>query len=963
MKVIHAMRAGQLSSSRVDPLADSAPAADSRAALTSAVVEVLEGRRHLSVSVVSNTLFPAKTAIAAVSKPAAKPMAKPVTPAKIIPVKTVVPTATPIAGVQLVKKAAGKTTSSQVATPLGSPAPVGLTPTQVRHAYGLDTVSFNGIVGDGTGQTIAIIDAFDNPKFVSSTDPNYATSDLAIFSAAMGLPNPPSFTKLDQNGGTNYPTTTNAAWAAEVALNVEWAHAMAPMASIVLVEAKSANYADLITAAANTARNLPGVSVVSMSFGTDGGFFNENVYDQYFTTPAGHQGVTFVAASGDHGAVLASGGGTNYTGSYPAESPNVVAVGGTSLTLNSGDYAGESGWTGSGGGISKFESKPAFQTGVTQSATQRTIPDVSITADPNSGVAVYDSFNNPDAGAGWYSSNFGGTSIGAPMWAGIIAVANQGRVAKGLGTLAGSSQTLPRLYQVAPSNFHDITVGNNKFDGTHGYVAGVGYDLVTGRGSPIANLLVPALVGGTSSGTMYVDKNSDGVFNNTDVKLAGGIIYADGNNNGVYDAGEITATTDANGLFTLDAPAGFPIRQGTPGYIDLSTNTPIGTTTSGVISGLVVPVFPTTYTNSGVGARSITLRPLTQSSATQITLTNVVNGVTSNDVYTIATSRLPRLNFVSAGNTTLTIELTFGNGLLATSNTYTGAAGDRVVVKAATNGGIATFANTGVTVQGRTLAFIGTNPDLGYLGASAQDTLTVSGVTSGITFIGGGSFADFVNVTAGTPSFTNDLGGDGTKVSITASGGTTTLIGPQHLNAVTLQNAAVANLRRPAATPVVLRTPSISINAAGGAAMNLENNAMIVDYSASSPNAAVAAWLASGYAAGTWTGGGIRSGTAAADVSKLHGVGSGEASAALGLTGPATTGYLGETVDATTLLVRATLAGDADLSGTVDFNDFLVLQNNFGQPGGTYAQADFNYDGVDDFNDFLMLQNSFNQIA
>ena len=962
MKVIHAMRAGQLSSLRVAPSADPAPTADSRAALTSAVVEVLEGRRHLSASVVSNTLFPAKTTVAAVSKPAVKPVAKPVTPAKVIPVKSAVPTATPIAGVQLVKKAAGKTTNSQVATPLGSPGPVGLTPTQVRHAYGLDAISFNGIVGDGTGQTIAIIDAFDNPKFVSSTDPNYATSDLAIFSAAMGLPNPPSFTKLDQNGGTNYPTTTNAAWAAEVALNVEWAHAMAPMASIVLVEAKSANYADLLSVAANTARNLPGVSVVSLSFGTDGGFANETVYDQYLTTPAGHQGVTFVAASGDHGAVLASGG-TTYTGTYPAESPNVVAVGGSSLTLNAGEYASETGWIGSGGGISKAESKPAYQTGVTQSATQRTIPDVSITADPNSGVAVYDSFNNPDAGAGWYSTNFGGTSIGAPMWAGIMAVANQGRVANGFGTLAGSSQTLPRLYQIPQSNFHDITTGNNKFDGVHGYVAGVGYDLVSGRGSPIANLLVPALIGGTSSGMVYVDKNSDGVFNNFDVKLAGALIYADGNNNGICDAGEISTTTDANGLFTLDAPAGFPIRQGTPGYIDLSTNNPIGTTTSGVISGLVVPVFPTTYTNSGAGTRSITLRPLTQSSSTQITLTNVVNGVTSNDVYTIATSRLPRLDFVSAGNTTLTIELTFGNGLLTTANTYTGAAGDRVVVKAANSGSAATFANTGITIGTKTLSFIGANPDVGYTGAANVDTLTVSGLTSGISFLGGGSAPDVINVTGGTPSFTTDLGGDGTKLNFTASGGTTTLVGPQHLTGLALQNAAVINLHRTTATPVVLRTSALSINSAGGAALNLENNALILDYTSSSPSVAVAAWLASGYAAGTWTGGGIRSSTAAADVTKLRGVGSNEASTALGLSGAATTTYLGETVDATTLLVRSTLAGDADLNGAVNFNDFLVLQNNFGQAGGTYAQADFNYDGVNDFNDFLMLQNAFNQIA
>ena len=264
----------------------------------------------------------------------------------------------------------------------------------------------------------------------------------------------------------------------EEALDVEWAHALAPGASIILVEANDASPSNLF-AAVNFARQQAGVSVISMSFGGNE-TSSETQYDSIFTTPSGHNGVTFVASTGDSGSPAG----------YPSYSPNVVATGGTSLSLDSlGNYQSETGWSGSGGGISQVEGQPGYQNGVvTQSSSFRTAPDVAFDADPSTGVAIYDSYNN---GTSRPWEIIGGTSVAAPAWAGILAVANQGRVIAGEDTLDSSSETLPLLYSAPAADFHDVTTGNN------GFSARTGYDLVTGRGSPQANLLIPYLVSGT----------------------------------------------------------------------------------------------------------------------------------------------------------------------------------------------------------------------------------------------------------------------------------------------------------------------------------------------------------------------------------------------------------------------------------------------------------------------------------
>jgi hypothetical protein len=370
-----------------------------------------------------------------------------------------------VAAPLLTANVSGKATAASTgqATPaVTNSTPLGHTPAQIAQAYGFNQVAFsNGVQGDGAGQTIAIVDAF--------VDPN-TSSDLQKFDSQFGLAAPPSFSQVVEQGAT-----ANSGWSLETALDVEWAHAMAPDANIVLVEANNSSLGSLLSAV-NYARNLANVSVVSMSWGSSE-FASETAYDSYFTAPAGHIGITFVASSGDAGA------GTT----WPSVSPNVLAVGGTTLSTNaSGTYSGETAWSGSGGGVSTFETEPSSQSSV-QSTGKRTTPDVAFDADPNSGFAVYDSVAYAGQ-SGWFE--VGGTSAGAPQWSALVAIADQGRAISGLGSLSNAQST---LYSLPAGDFHDITSGSN------GFAATTGYDLVTGRGSPVVTSIVQALSGTAST--------------------------------------------------------------------------------------------------------------------------------------------------------------------------------------------------------------------------------------------------------------------------------------------------------------------------------------------------------------------------------------------------------------------------------------------------------------------------------
>jgi hypothetical protein len=349
-----------------------------------------------------------------------------------------------------------------------TPASFPLDPTETSQIYGFNLVpKVNGTTLDGKDQTIAIVDAF-----YDST----ALSDLNTFDAQFSLPgfngpNLPTFTQVGQTGGSPTGYSQNSGWAGETALDIEWAHAIAPKANILLVESQD-NGGSLYTAVSYAASHA---NVVSMSWGGSEGGGSESTF-------TGHTGVVFVASSGDVGGQL----------NYPSSSPNVLSVGGTTLTLGgTTGYGSEATWSSAGGGPSLTFNKPSWQTAY--SGTKRGTPDVSYDSDPNSGFYSY-------SGGSWFQ--VGGTSDAAPQWAGLVALANQGRVLSGLGTLDsslaavnGPNQLMQALYSSTMQStgaFHDITSGSTS--GSHTYTAVVGYDLATGLGTPKAQIVIPNLV-------------------------------------------------------------------------------------------------------------------------------------------------------------------------------------------------------------------------------------------------------------------------------------------------------------------------------------------------------------------------------------------------------------------------------------------------------------------------------------
>jgi hypothetical protein len=776
------------------------------------------------------------------------------------------------------------TLDSGTANPLaGSTTPYGKTPAQIRKAYGLDNIKFGAITGDGAGQTIAIVDAYDDPSFVSSTAANFASSDLHRFDQQFGLADPPSFTKVSQTGTSVYPMY-NSGWAGEIALDVEWTHAMAPQANIILVEAKSASLTNL-NAAVNWAKKQPGVSAVTMSYGTDE-YSSETSFDSTFTTPSGHAGVTFLSSTGDSGS----------PGGYQAFSPNVVAVGGTSLFLadGSGTYSSESGWSGSGGGVSLYESKPSYQNLVTtNSATKRTIPDVSAVADPNTGVAVLDtSAGGIGSTASWLQ--YGGTSLSSPLWAGIIAVANQGRAAIGLSSLDSFSQTLPRLYTLSSSGFHDVTSGSNG-----GFSAISGYDAVTGRGSPLGASLIPDLAGGiTISGTVYQDADGDQSRDTGEAGMSGVKIYLDLNNNGALDSVEPTATTSSSGTYTFSDVVGrsYSVRQVLPaGQIASSPAALTLNTTYGQTYTADFGDFASSSTSKTFNGHGLTLRK--DATGKQLQVYSTADATATATPLTSLPQQLITSIALSgtADDDVLTLDLSNGNPLAGVTVTYDGggqasSAGDTIdVVGSPSAAENVTFSNTAIDVAGSALAM--TNAE-------------------SLSFNGNGGL-DIVTDTANQPL---TLTGDQQLASLSATGGVTS---------VTLSSGKHALYTQ-------------SLNLASGAQLDLTDGSMAIDDASSFTT--VQSALANG---------GIVTSSATSGLTTL---GYARASEILGAGGGT---FAGHSVGADGTLVKFTYAGDANLDGKINVDDYGRIDFNVTLAGSSgWFNGDFNRDGkinVDDY--------------
>jgi len=313
--------------------------------------------------------------------------------------------------------------------------PSGFGPSDLRSAYALTLT--------GSTATVAIVDAYGY---------NSAESDMNTYRQTYGLPLCQSttgcFKKVNQYGGTSYPAQ-NTGWAQETALDLDMVSAVCPSCHILLVEASSNSYSNLATAENYAASQ--GVHAISNSYG-GGESGTQSVESAY-----NHPGIAITVSSGDSG----------YGVQFPASSPHVTAVGGTSLyhASNTRGWT-ESAWSGAGSGCSAIYSKPSWQTD--PSCTQRTVADVSAVADPNTGVAVFGPANR--RGSAWLV--FGGTSVAAPLTAGVYGL-NGGAVTYGSNPYAPAA------------SLNDVTSGSNgSCGGTYLCTAGPGYDGPTGLGTP-----------------------------------------------------------------------------------------------------------------------------------------------------------------------------------------------------------------------------------------------------------------------------------------------------------------------------------------------------------------------------------------------------------------------------------------------------------------------------------------------
>jgi subtilase family serine protease len=319
--------------------------------------------------------------------------------------------------------------------------PTGLSPANLQSAYKLPSSTA------GSGRTVAIVDAFDDPT---------AEADLGTYRSFFGLPACTTangcFRKVNQTGGTSYPRS-NGGWAQEISLDVDMVSAICPNCHILLVEATSASFANLGTAV-NTAASL-GASAISNSYG--GSDASDATYGGYYN----HPGIAVTVSSGDNG----------YGAEYPASSHYVTAVGGTTLhTASSARGWTETAWSGAGSGCSAFNTILSGQSGVGTGCARRAVADVSAVADPATGVSVYDSTRYLGS-SGWLT--FGGTSVSSPIIASVYA-------------LAGNTASIDNNYPYAHSgSLFDVTSGSNGSCPTSQWcTARTGWDGPTGLGTP-----------------------------------------------------------------------------------------------------------------------------------------------------------------------------------------------------------------------------------------------------------------------------------------------------------------------------------------------------------------------------------------------------------------------------------------------------------------------------------------------
>jgi subtilase family serine protease len=390
-------------------------------------------------------------------------------------------------------------------------------PDAIRSAYGVDSLLAAGF--DGTGETIVLIEAFGSPTL---------EADLAAFDADFSLPAPPSITQIRMPGSQPIDITdpNQLTWALETSLDVQWAHAIAPGAKIVVVAAKDDAIENVLAAQDYAIDHRIG-HVVSESFGASELDFSKRALKDFERSyhHARERRISVLVSAGDEGATNFDQDGNLLpfaNVSYPASSPHVTGVGGTSLFFGTagradpnGTYQGEVVWNedaigfgATGGGVSARFREPTYQREALRGSLKatlngfRAVPDVAYNAGLRGGVIVR--FTRTVGGVP-VPHLVGGTSAGAPQWAGIVAIANQ-IADRPLGFLNPKLYFLGKVGALAALT-HDVTVGDNSFADVTGFSAGVGYDLTTGWGTPKLGIVPLLLSQGDDDDDCDVDRN------------------------------------------------------------------------------------------------------------------------------------------------------------------------------------------------------------------------------------------------------------------------------------------------------------------------------------------------------------------------------------------------------------------------------------------------------------------------
>jgi subtilase family serine protease len=584
------------------------------------------------------------------------------------------------------------------------------TPTDIKTAYNLPKTGGSGV--------IAIVDAY--------SDPNVA-SNLATFDSQWSLPS----ASLVIHKMSSF-VTSNSGWGMEQSLDVEWAHAIAPSATILLVEANSASTTDLLSAV-NYAVTYPGVVAVSMSWGANE-FSGEQQLDSNFVA----NGVVFFASAGDTGGVV----------EWPSASPNVVSVGGTTLTQTATGYT-EAAWSGGGGGISAYESPSAAQSQALGN-TMRETPDVAYNADPNTGFLVYDTYGY----SGWYS--VGGTSAGAPQWAAI----------QDLGNTVSTQNIYTDYKQPATyaKDFTDTTTGSN------GNPAGIGYDLATGVGSPLTTNFAPATGPDfsltTSPTTLTIQAGSSLTTTITATALNGysGIInlVGTGANNWAtmaISSIDLTSAKSGTSTATIIVPAG---TQAGTYVVSISGSDSIGNGPNHITTVSVIVTTPDFSLTSSPGSLTIQSGNKATSTITATSLngySGILNLAPSGSAAAWSSINTPiTVTPTTAGTSTLTITVPSGTA----SGTYS------ITVTA-------TDSNNPLLTHLTTISITVTNPAFSLSASPASITIrSGSSGTSRITLSATGGFNSPVSLTASSSG--GGLTTSFSPSSVTGSGTSTATI-------------------------------------------------------------------------------------------------------------------------------------------------------------------------------------------